>query len=761
MKKLFSCLFFILFFVGIFSLSNDTQKVSAADCRIISNKYTTGENAGYVSDITVSPNEGNIKLSTPDQKVIITGTLKLTKECFTDGKTARKFKAFLSTNNGFKQSEVLNPQYESFSITAQLGVDACVEDNKQYKCIVVLQFSEVDGNGNNKGEVLLFKPLNFTISFATPTLIDTFKKTVTLVSWNGTGIVPNKGDCARTSHTANAYIGNQIAPEYTYTLDAGGNMPANSFIQYDFNVENCTGKNLTVNTYLFSPDFQNINQIFGVADNDKLPIVKKAITITQNNNYVRITPPPFNQINIGSFYDTIICRERSRDSKYITYECAIVFDISQDSFSTSFWKILTYNYKVKVPLALENKVIIKANIESNLETGSGVNLGQFGSTGIKEGFSWDPCYDPKSQKQVTYLGKTSDGGVDVSDIGKSTPLSDPKVTPVTAECYTLLSNLPIKLQGTTDKISQQIGYAPARGQDNQIIPGLVKTVIVGNFFIGDFILYLFRLLVGVVGLVAVAVLIYIGIAIATSKENPYKLKELKAWLGRVFGGIAIILASYLVLSIIDPKLTDFGFGTGSGFNLSEQGFPTTYTSESTYVEALSNYQKSSSYKKPYGLTYDGRCGVSGLGDSGTSGDLTAKNKLVTSQNTANMTKIEPPAHMSNGESYLQTDFALKVIQFLNDPIIKKYGNTVTEAFPPTSFQHASGCHYIGRTIDYDVKNLTPTEMREIQDTAAKYRLVAVYEVPGVDIGPFRSAAVSDDMALNYGTGSHFSIYDGN
>jgi hypothetical protein len=83
-------------------------------------------------------------------------------------------------------------------------------------------------------------------------------------------------------------------------------------------------------------------------------------------------------------------------------------------------------------------------------------------------------------------------------------------------------------------------------------------IVAGNTgMIGTYIKSIYEYAIGIVGIVAAAVLMYGGFSYLMSGGSPDKISEAKSWIGASLSGLVLVMLSYLILSIINPKLIDF------------------------------------------------------------------------------------------------------------------------------------------------------------------------------------------------------------
>ncbi len=74
----------------------------------------------------------------------------------------------------------------------------------------------------------------------------------------------------------------------------------------------------------------------------------------------------------------------------------------------------------------------------------------------------------------------------------------------------------------------------------------------------DYLTKIYTISVGVAVALAVVMIVYAGIIYATSGDNASKQKEARSQITQAIFGLAILLASYLILRVVNPDLTDLG-----------------------------------------------------------------------------------------------------------------------------------------------------------------------------------------------------------
>lgn len=555
-------------FIGIFIVISTT---------IIFGSF--GQKAEAVCGL-ISPNGRPLSGPADNQTVTITaieqiptliGRIEIANECLSRT-IPMALKAFSQgatlASEVFTAKTAYSDVYISLGAAAVNGQIMCPQETKiakegdaaTWKCTVDVFYGEVDPSTNKVTTTTgTFTKKTIIIRTTNKDIEAVFNALQPKISFSSVGISSNE-PCEIDNMDVRTYNG--TAATSTFTVGEDGVFPPNGFGRIFFNTTLGCVVPVNKTIYIKVDVTKFISPPTGstAPTQTKTKLINESKTaISQTNAYADFKP---------LFFDTEYCTEEkgspdASGSRKFNCLLSVKADSNQTGLFNKNEKAVTYF--VIFPKNLKPEDIKFNPVVTSTNIGGGVSVSQFGSNTIKEGFSWDPCYDPKTKKMITY-----------PDLAKpvQTPLNKLDANQKAQglnECYTLLSGLPIKLAGS-DPVSAKIGYLEARDNQGKVIPGIFKTVIVGKFYVGDFVVYLFRLFMGIFALIAVAALIYVGIAIASNKENAMKLKVLKEWLGRIFLGIGIVLGSYIILSIIDPNLTELGFGVNN-FNLSEQGFP--------------------------------------------------------------------------------------------------------------------------------------------------------------------------------------------
>jgi hypothetical protein len=76
-------------------------------------------------------------------------------------------------------------------------------------------------------------------------------------------------------------------------------------------------------------------------------------------------------------------------------------------------------------------------------------------------------------------------------------------------------------------------------------------------FIGKYIVGIYKYALGIIGIIAVIVMMIGGVMWIVAAGNTSRITEAKAWIGASITGLILMLSSYTILSIINPGLTSF------------------------------------------------------------------------------------------------------------------------------------------------------------------------------------------------------------
>ena len=102
----------------------------------------------------------------------------------------------------------------------------------------------------------------------------------------------------------------------------------------------------------------------------------------------------------------------------------------------------------------------------------------------------------------------------------------------------------------TPKISQAITFKP------QVPIGDFRSMEIDAYSIGEYIREIYKYAIGIVGIVAAAVIMWSGFSWIMAGGNPQKITEARSWLTGSLGGLVLAMTSFLVLNTINPALID-------------------------------------------------------------------------------------------------------------------------------------------------------------------------------------------------------------
>jgi hypothetical protein len=112
--------------------------------------------------------------------------------------------------------------------------------------------------------------------------------------------------------------------------------------------------------------------------------------------------------------------------------------------------------------------------------------------------------------------------------------------------FILFINISIPVSATT--FTPQIGIGEFKSG--------VPVEIQGNS-IGRYILAIYNYSIGVIGIIAVIVMMVGGVMLITASGRSERVTEAKAWIGAAILGLILLLSSYTILNTINPNLTRF------------------------------------------------------------------------------------------------------------------------------------------------------------------------------------------------------------
>ena len=253
---------------------------------------------------------------------------------------------------------------------------------------------------------------------------------------------------------------------------------------------------------------------------------------------------------------------------------------------------------------------------------------------------------------------------------------------------------------------------------------------------GALVIKFYEYALGIVGIVALGVIIYGAILWIVSTGNPSKIQEAKSWIMGAIWGITLLLGATLILRTINPRLAEIGKIESA----IEGGIKDLKIKKGTAPDILSNFNFNDSSTTASGYTslY-----------TGSWNDVPLKPGIC-GGNTKNC-KIE-------------TDLASRLGNLNASLGVNGFGSgnwQVTEAYPPT-YQHESQCHNDGSCVDANLVGASPTfdNIVKFQNTASQAGLKAVYEVTDKATLDKLLAQGVDPKLLQYNpkaSASHFHI----
>lgn len=103
---------------------------------------------------------------------------------------------------------------------------------------------------------------------------------------------------------------------------------------------------------------------------------------------------------------------------------------------------------------------------------------------------------------------------------------------------------------------EEIRFAP-QITVGTFIKGSSSTVPEGTAMIGEYIKQIYKYLIGIVGILAVVVMMYGGVIWMMSFGNSSRAGEAKSWIAASLTGLLLVMFSYVILKTINPALVDF------------------------------------------------------------------------------------------------------------------------------------------------------------------------------------------------------------
>ncbi len=231
---------------------------------------------------------------------------------------------------------------------------------------------------------------------------------------------------------------------------------------------------------------------------------------------------------------------------------------------------------------------------------------------------------------------------------------------------------------------------------------------------GDYLKRVYQIGISVTIALAVLYLVIGGFGYMTSGTNITSKDTAKSHMTNAIYGLLLALLSYVILNTISPQFTQFSL------NISEVGR-----------------------------------GFNNVTPGETTGNLASGGCLGCVTLTGVSTK---PGICNGGVCQLNKDFVNKLSGFNSEVKDQR----VTEGYPPTT-THKDSCHYNGTCVDANfTSSPTPEKIKSYIETAQKYGLRAVYEVPDEKTAESlrKSTGLPADKIISATiTAPHFSVYN--
>jgi hypothetical protein len=287
--------------------------------------------------------------------------------------------------------------------------------------------------------------------------------------------------------------------------------------------------------------------------------------------------------------------------------------------------------------------------------------------------------------------------------------------------------------------------------------GEFLTEITPSDSFGHYINIIIKILIGVVGVMAVISIVLGGVQYMTT--DAFSRKEGgKEMITHAVSGLGIALVSVLLLSTINPQLTAIVFDVQGVRYTSQEGWQDGTTVASAGSENA-NSQALSALRYRNGMRDPGSFCAKGVITPNTQDVTDALATATASKNAGNfkdLTTLGVPVQATGKFAYKTLADNLKK---LKDAAPADF--TVTEAWQP-SHQHCAKCHPLGTCVDVDFTNSGPADTIIVKDFIQKAHdagLIAQFEVG--------TKARYDALNINDGsvfiwpgiTAEHFSVYD--
>jgi len=274
-------------------------------------------------------------------------------------------------------------------------------------------------------------------------------------------------------------------------------------------------------------------------------------------------------------------------------------------------------------------------------------------------------------------------------------------------------------------------------------------------WIADYIAAIYKYAIGIVGILAVVVMMFGGLVWIMSAGNTSRVGEARAWITASITGLVLVLASYTILYIINPNLVNLNF----------LSVPVV-KEELITSKAISGCKWTTIPKDQYcadvlGSGWVNRDGDKCAGEAPNWSDVCCCPPCPTEcaavgceycGECSDCITLKIPT--KDGDM-VNADLAIKLTSAYNDPSGRQNWR-VTEAWPPAG-QHASSCHKNGRCVDVNltISNPTADDVKILYQSLVKSGLNPVYEAANCE--PYRAVGVNCNAGSEYTNGSHFHV----
>lgn len=313
--------------------------------------------------------------------------------------------------------------------------------------------------------------------------------------------------------------------------------------------------------------------------------------------------------------------------------------------------------------------------------------------------------------------------------------------------------------------------------------------------IAEYIEVIYKYAIGIVGIVAAVVLMIGGVIWLTAGGNTTKVGEAKAWIGASLTGLVLVLTSYMILSQINPNLTEFKptpimqiSGEGNSLGGADSFGQAKDIGNCTWLNGRLQDPTKCPMTGDFTKNYkDNICGEKTdekklcccipinktdikTGPGGQCPDKLWPSHCAKCNNCIDFEKLVDKNIIGKNknivkkgvEGYLNEAFANKLADFFNKRNYDDPAVHVTETWPPT-VKHNDSRHYIGECIDLNITVKHSKEnVQNVYDAIEAEGMNAVYECQGAGccagVGLQAKTGECWEDKNNHITAAHFSVY---